>query len=296
MHSSIEVIGHRGARGLYPELSLAGFKTALDLDVDGLEIDIGITADQCVIAYHDYRLNPDITRDKYGRWLKTPRVAIRDVTLNDLREYDIGRINPASAYSQQFPNQLPVDGSHIPTLEEIVDLVRGHKNEAALYLEVKRNPTSQNQPMSANECAERIISELRRLNISDGSVIHSFDWHLLNQVRAIDSDQKIWHLTSQLDSFNTVAGGGSENWTGGFQIGDYGNSIPRMIKAAGGSVWNSDYQSLDAQSIAQAHDLNLKVYAWTVNDAENFESLYESGIDGIITDYPDRLVQYLAER
>ena len=92
--------GHRGARGLAPENTLAGFKVALDLGVTTLETDLAITRADEVMLSHDPALNPDITRGPDGQWLAAPAPAIRTLTADELRRYDIGRINPASKYAQ----------------------------------------------------------------------------------------------------------------------------------------------------------------------------------------------------
>ena len=83
------------------------------------------------------------------------------------------------------------------------------------------------------------------------------------------------------------------NWTDGMLLSDYGGSVPNMVKAAGGTDWHADYESLSADPIAEAHSLGIRVCAWTVNQHSDYERLVNAGIDGIITDYPDRLIEFL---
>ena len=96
---AFDLQGHRGARGLAPENTLPAFAAALSLGVSTLELDTSITKDGVVVVSHDARLNPDITRGPDGRWLNPPTRAVRELTLDDLGHYDVGRIKPGSEYS-----------------------------------------------------------------------------------------------------------------------------------------------------------------------------------------------------
>ncbi len=292
---SVKIIGHRGARGLLPELSLAGFRKALEIGVDGMEIDVGITADGHVVAYHDYTLNPDITRMASGKWLDSDGAPLGNFTLTQLSQFDIGRINPDSDYQHQFPNQCPVDGSSIPTLEQVVELVKQAATDVMYCIEAKRNPVDPNLTTDLTQFVDTIVAEIHRLDIAAQTVIHSFDWSVIRQVKSVDSNLKVWHLTSQLTMFNTLAHEKYGAWTDGFELKHFDGSIPKMVIAAGGDAWSSDCQSLNSDVIAQAHDLGLEVYCWTVNEISDIERMCQCGVDGIITDYPDRVVQYLNE-
>ena len=91
-----DVQGHRGARGLAPENTLTALRTALDLGVTTLELDVGLTRDGHVVIAHDPRLNADITRDAAGQWLAAAGPALHTLTLAELQRYDDGRIRPGT--------------------------------------------------------------------------------------------------------------------------------------------------------------------------------------------------------
>lgn len=101
---AFDLQGHRGARGLAPENTLPAFATALSVGVSTLELDTSITKDGVVVVSHDARLNPDITRGTDGRWLNPLTRAVREITLDDLGHYDVGRIKPGSEYSYRYPD------------------------------------------------------------------------------------------------------------------------------------------------------------------------------------------------
>ena len=104
------LIGHRGARGLFPENTMDGFRRALALGVDGIEIDVAITADGVPVVSHDPALNPDITRLN-GEWLPARGPLIRDLRADELAAYDVGRIRPGSRYAALYLDQEPSDGA-----------------------------------------------------------------------------------------------------------------------------------------------------------------------------------------
>src|SRR5512139_498146 len=121
---AFDLQGHRGARGLAPENTLPAFERALELGVTTLELDIAITRDGVLVISHDPVLNPDHTRDAAGRFLERPGPAIHALTWSELQSYDVGRLNPGTDYARQFPDQQPVDGTRIPRLADLFDLVK----------------------------------------------------------------------------------------------------------------------------------------------------------------------------
>ena len=82
---------------------------------------------------------------------------------------------------------------------------------------------------------------------------------------------------------------GASPWTAGLDIDDFGGSVPRLVAAAGCSVWSPNFRNVTAASLAEAKALGLKVIPWTVNERADMARLIELGVSGIITDYPDRL-------
>lgn len=306
MNQDISIIGHRGATGLFPEQSLAGFSKALELGVDGLEMDVAVTADREVVAYHDEQLNPDITRDSEGTWINAKTSKVSELTLEQLKRYDIGRVKPGSDYAKRLPDQTPVDGSRIPTLEEIVNLDRKFNQNPAYFIEIKNHAVAPFSNIPNEEFVETIVSEIDRLGISRAARIHSFNWKLVHEFRRCAPYLQFAYLTSQTETFNTVTGrinskqysesmnpNPAGDWTDGMLLSDYAGSVPKMVKAAGGTDWHANFESLSKDRIDEAHSLGLRVYAWTVNEFGDYERLINAGIDGIITDYPDRLIDFL---
>src|SRR6058998_2578344 len=120
--AAFDLQGHRGARGLAPENTLAAFSRALGLGVTTLELDTGVTRDGAVVVSHDERLNPDFTRDAAGRWIDAPGPALFALSLVEVRRYDVGRLRPGTPYAARLPEQEPADGQRVPTLDEVFAL------------------------------------------------------------------------------------------------------------------------------------------------------------------------------
>src|SRR5688572_11227528 len=150
--TGFDLQGHRGARGLLPENTLPSFQRALDIGVDTIECDMAITKDGVVVIYHDLWLNPDITRGPDGQWLASRGPAIKDLTFAELQRYDVGRIKPGTAYAKTFSEQQPVDGTRIPRLSDLFDLVKRSGNEKVGFdCETKVSPNERGATLPPEE-------------------------------------------------------------------------------------------------------------------------------------------------
>lgn len=276
---------------------MAAFRTALAIGVTTLETDLAMTRDGVLVLAHDPRLNPALVRDANGRWLTAEGPAIRDLTLDELRRYDVGRLNPDHRYARQWPHQQPADGERIPTLEQLIDLVEASGAPVRLNLETKLVPDDAATPAPA-PFARAVVEALRRSGMAERATIQSFDWRTLVEVKRIAPDIATVCLTIESENFDTVRAdaSGASPWHAGLKRADHGDSLPRLVKAAGCGTWSMFWRNLTPALVAEAHALGLKVLPWTVNDPAAMARLIDLGVDGIITDYPDRLRTVMAER
>jgi len=295
---AFDLEGHRGARGLAPENTLPAFAAALTLGVSTLELDASITRDGVVVVSHDARLNPDITRGADGRWLNPPTRAVRELTLDELRHYDVGRIKPGSDYSYRYPDQKRMDKVAMPTLAQVFQLARSAGNaDVRFNIEIKTSPEKPGDALAPEAFAKALLAEIEREGMGARVTIQSFDWRALRAVQELAPKMQTSYLSAQqrfLDNIGAGKAGGSA-WTAGFQFADHG-SIPKMVKAAGGAVWSPYYPELSADLVKEAHALGLKVLPWTVNKTEDMARLIDWGVDGLITDRPDFLRELMAEK
>jgi len=260
---AIDVQGHRGARGLLPENTLPAFQRALELGVDTLELDCGVTRDGIVVVHHDRRLNPDVTRLD-GRWIAAPGPTIRSLTFAELQRYDVGRLRPGSEYARRFPQQQPLDGTRIPRLSAVLQL------KSRFNIETKISPDHTEETVGPEEFASLMTAEIRKAGAK--ATIQSFDFRTLKAVEREAPEIPTVYLTE----------------------GRYAD--PRIAHAAGARTWSPNFNAVDGRVLKQARDLGLRVVVWTVNEPADIARMLDLGLDGIISDYPDRVLAELKRR
>jgi glycerophosphoryl diester phosphodiesterase len=289
--------GHRGARGLAPENTLPAFARALALGVTTLELDVAMTSDGVLVIHHDQTLNPDMTRDASGRYLEQRGSAVHSLTWAQLQAYDVGRAKAGSEYARQFPEQQPADGTRIPRLSDLFELVKRSGDDKVRFdIETKLSPDKPAGAPQPEPFARALVQEIRAAGMAARSQIQSFDWRSLQVVQRIAPEIATVYLTVQrrFDNIGADRAEGSR-WTAGFQFREHG-SVPKMIKAAGGAHWSAYFGDLDAQKVKEAQALGIKVLAWTLNDPADMARLIGYGVDGLITDRPDLARQILEQR
>jgi glycerophosphoryl diester phosphodiesterase len=296
---AFDLQGHRGARGLAPENTLEAFATALEIGVSTLELDLAMTRDGVLVVSHDSLLNPDHTRGPDGNFLLAQGPAIRSLTLDEVKRYDVGRLKPGTAYAATFPQQRGIDGARIPTLAEVFDLVqRKGADHVRFNIETKLTPTSGADAPDPETFAAAFAAAVREAGLTARATIQSFDWRTLVVMRRIAPEIERVCLTMDGGTGDTLQRGrpGPSPWTAGFDIDDVGGSTPRLVSAAGCTVWSPVFREVTPGAMAEAKSLGLKVIPWTVNERADMARLIALGVDGLITDYPDRLRALMAER
>ena len=288
---AFDLQGHRGARGLAPENTLAAFRLAAGLGVTTLETDLAITRDDVVVLSHEPRLNPDLTRGPDGQWIAAPGPTIRSLTLAELKRYDIGRLNPAGKYATQFAQQAPADGERYPTLAE---LYAAAPRDVRFNIETKIDPTRPGETVDPARFTGLVVDAVRKAGMERRTTIQSFDWRTLVEARRIAPEIATVCLTIETPNTNTV-GPRPSPWLAGLDVSP-GGSIQQLAKAAGCTAWSPFWRNVDAGNVKEAQALGLKVVPWTVNDPAEMARLIDLGVDGLITDYPDRALPVLAAK
>jgi len=296
---AFDLEGHRGARGLAPENTIDAFALALTIGVTTLELDLAVTSDNVLVVSHDRSLNPDHTRGPDGKFLDAQGPAIRSVTLSDLKQYDVGRLKPGTRYAAMFPDQTPVDGARIPTLAEVFDLARRSRADHVRFnIETKLTPTSGDETPGPQEFAAAVAAEVLKAGMTDRVTVQSFDWRTLVALQRIAPAIERVCLTVETPGDDTIERGkpGPSPWTAGLDVDDFGGSTPKLAAAAGCQIWSPYFRDVSEGSLADAKTAGIKVIPWTVNDPTEMQRLIALGVDGLITDYPDRLRQVMSAR
>jgi len=296
----LNVIGHRGAAGLLPENTLAGFKKAMELGVDTIELDIHITADRQAVVCHDAGLNPAMTRDKNGKWVKE-RHLIKELSLSEVQAYDVGKLDRGSKYAQKYPDQKPAEGERIPTLGEVIRLVKRTGDKTHLFIELKFSPLKPEETGSREEIANIVAAIIRDENIGGRVTVISFDWKILMDFQKMMPEVPTGYVTITKKDFDTIQMNmpGASAWMGGLDIDDF-DSIPAAVKSAGGRYWNTNYfhavghgKNVTAGIVSTAHAADTSVLVWTPDTKADMQKLIQAGVDGITTNRPDILLSLL---
>src|SRR5438876_7545934 len=182
---AFDLEGHRGARGLAPENTLAAFRRAIEIGVTTIETDMAVTRDDVIVISHDPFLNPDVVRGPDGHWLASKGPPIRTLALAELKRYELGRINPVSPYARQFPEQQAVDAERFPRLSELFDLGKARGKPVRFNIETKITPESGADTPDPATFAKLVVAAVKAANMTDRVTVQSFDWRTLVEVKGI---------------------------------------------------------------------------------------------------------------
>ncbi|WP_165983874.1 glycerophosphodiester phosphodiesterase [Streptomyces sp. YIM 98790] len=301
---------HRGGLGLVVESTLASFAHALETGVSTLELDVQITGDGEAVVTHDRRISGAKCRDTGPAFDGDPQYPyvgkyVVDLTLAQVRTLDCG-----SQTLPQYPGQRPSPGARMPLLSEVFDLVKDARAYGVtLNVETKVEAAAPHETAPREQFVQVVAEEVRRAGMLRRVTIQSFDWGALMRMREVEPRLPIVALTNG-QPFLQAGLPGASPWLGGIDIDDFGGSLVAAVSSfgadavspvhgdpQGGAVGDPDYRPyVTAELVRQAHEAGLKVIPWTVNDPATMHKLIDDGVDGIITDYPDRLRQVMAER
>lgn len=292
---TIRVVGHRGARGILPENSMVGFDFALSIGVDLLEFDVLLSGDDIPVITHNHEFHGSAVRGADGAFLNGENLRVASLTMADIERFDVGRLNVETEYGRRFPDQAQMDGVRVPRLSELLQLVSqpGYAS-ACLMLELKSDPDLAQDSAERARIVSIVCDEVRRAEMTDRTLLHSFDWALLAECRRQAPDMPLSFLTQLQENEHDVGEDSSILVTPDFSNPD--TSVPDEVSRAGGSLWCPHFTELDASSLARARELGLTIAVWTVNELDDIESMIDLRVDAIVTDYPGRVQQRLSER
>jgi len=287
---------HRGGRALRPENTLQSFANGLSIGVDTLELDMGVTRDGVVVISHERGLNPDLARGPDGKYIDKG-IPYVQLTLAQVKSYDVGQIRPGSAYAKRFPDQVSVPGTRIPTLAEVIELVkRSGDTHVRLNIETKIDPTHPEESPDPEHFVAAVLKVLRKEKFTSRVMVESFDFRTLQLLQKQAPEIPTVYLTQVQQPEENLYLDKPSPWTAGFDPVKYGGSVPRAVKAAGGRIWSPLSDDVDAAQVRTAHELGLPVIVWTVNDPAEMARLIDLGVDGIISDRPDLLRKVAASK
>lgn len=261
---SFDLQGHRGARGLLPENTLLAFQKAIDIGVNTLELDVVISKDSLVVVSHEAYMNPKICLDATGNKISNKKAFnLYEMNYKEIKAFDCG-----SLPHPDFPNQKQ-EKSYKPLLTEVIKLVETNSTAGKfvnLNIELKSSRQTDGvyhpEPnVFVNLVIETILKESFPL---EKVSLQSFDVHILRYIIDNYPDIAVAYLVED---------------------GQLENNLETLGRIP--HIYSPNYKSLDSLQIQKAHDKEIKIIPWTVNDKNDMQELLSIGVDGIITDYPN---------
>ena len=284
----IKIYGHRGARGDLPENTLESFKYLFENNISAFETDILISKDLVPVITHDFRLDISMTKDTKGEWINNENIKIYDLTYEEILNYDVGSINKLSKYGRRFLNQKSLPDQKIPKLSEIFDLINSTNiKDLVLNLEVKSTPIEDGLTPPPDEMVKIIMNDIEKSNLTENIIVSSFDWRILKEFKIQAPELVRGYLSYQQNAGVKISNTIYKNspWMD-LTLSFNEFELPNLIKEIGGKVWCPFYKDITKKNVEMAHDKDLYVNVWTVNEEHSFMKMIDYGVDGIITDYP----------
>ena len=266
--------GHRGCRGLMPENSIAAFKKALELEVNTMEMDLAVSKDSLLIVSHEPWFSAIICTDSLGNTITEEEE--KEFNIHQHTYAQIGKYDCGSKGHSNFPEQNSVAQTK-PLLDSAITFIETYIKENSLPLvdyniEIKSNEAGDGiyHPSPEVFC-DLVYNFLEEKNLPPKRItIQSFDLRVLKYWNENYSKYKNAFLVANRKTFE-------ENLKElGFK--------PAIVSPA--------YQMLNEAAVKNIHEQNMQVIPWTVNDPAEMQKLLDWGVDGIITDYPDRALAF----
>ena len=259
-----------------------------DNDINAYETDILITKDLIPVITHDFRLDPSFTKDKEGSWIKDENIKIFDLTYDEILKFDVGSLNKLTRYGRRFINQRSLENQKIPKLSELLEL--SSKNlfqDLLINLEIKSTPDEKNLTPDPQDLVQIVLKDINNSNLKDKIIISSFDWRILREVKKQSPEIPRAYLTFQQEKGMKIKKTiySKSPWIDHIPL-TIVYDLPKIVKELGGSAWHPYYKDINKKAVKDAHENNLPVNVWTVNDEYDMLKMIEYGVDGIMTDYP----------
>jgi glycerophosphoryl diester phosphodiesterase len=300
---------HRGGLGLTVESTLASFAKGLEVGVSTLELDLQITKDGREVITHDRKISGQKCQDTAPVTAGDPSFPyvgkyIKDLTFDQVRSLDCGSLT-----QPQFPAQQASPGAKMPTLAEVFELTRQYRaSQVKFNIETKVEAGAPEQTAPREQFVDVALREINAANMAERVSIQSFDWGSLRRVKERQPGLRTVALTNK--DFLQAGMPGASPWLGGIDSDDFGGDLVDATAFLGfdaispvhgtpqnGTVTDPGYAPyVNADMVKRAHAKGMQVIPWTVNDKPTMGALMDTGVDGMITDYPDRLRAVLAER
>ncbi len=267
----IDVQAHRGGAGLMPENTISAMKNALDMDVNTLEFDLHVSRDGQVVVSHDSYFHPRYSTRPDGSLVQEgdPKEYLYTMPYDSIAKYDVGM-----RHVDRWPTQVKVPEVK-PLASNLIDFAEAYAHQPVNYnIEIKSKPDESLEGVCwpdyrtfCDVCIPLLLSK----NLGDRLTVQSFDVRALNYMHERWPELILSYLTEDYD----------------------GGDIEELLKNLSFKpVWWSPHHSvITPENVAWCHENGIKVVPWTVDEPDDIRRMADCGVDAIISNYPDRLIE-----
>jgi len=271
-HSSIDIQGHRGCRGLYPENSLPAFQHAIDLGVNTLELDLVISKDKKVVLSHEPFMNHEVALDISGNEISETdekSYNLYTMTYESIKMYDCG-----SKLHPRFPEQKKIK-VYKPLLQEVIDLAEDQTQNTILYnIEIKSLPIwDEIFTPKVEEFVALVLSVIKEKGIANRVTLQSFDVRALEEIKRVAPELKTSLLVDDFESLDKL-----------------------KLLSFKPQIISPYFKLIDYETVKNLQAEGFKVIPWTLNDEKDIKTMIDYKVDGIISDYPNVVIKLLNVR
>ncbi len=260
----VQFFGHRGSRGLYPENTIEGFRKAIALGADGIELDVVVNKDRQLVISHEGYMSKTICFDSLGKSINNEKEHnLYKMTQAQIEKYDCGTL-----VHPKFPEQIKIKEKK-PLLQTLFDQVDFSKTIILFEIKSEKGDEGIFQP-SIQEYVDIILSEVENFKCKENIIFMCFDARILNEINRRTQEFKMVYLTYL--PFR---------------------SVKKFLKDLDFKPYalGMFFPTIKKKKVKKAKQNGIRIFAWTVNDPVKSVKLIEIGVTGIITDYPDRVAK-----
>ncbi len=263
--------GHRGYRGLYPENSTIGFLKSLDVGVNTIELDVVISKDKHVVVSHEPWISKNICIDQNGNRIINDKenFNIYSMEYNEIKKFDCGIIG-----NEKFPDQKKISVFK-PTLNYVIKIIENYIKEKGYKpvnynIEIKSsNETDLIFHPDVKEFSELVVNNIKNNKILERTTIQSFDFRVLKYINKNYPEIGLSVLVS-------------ENYDPQKNLDDL-SFLP--------DIYSPNYKFINKEDLEYLKKKKIKIIPWTVNSYSDIAKILNLGVDGIISDYPERVLE-----
>ncbi len=271
-NNNIDIQGHRGCRGLMPENTIPAFEHAIELGVHTLELDVVVNKDQQIVVSHEPFFSHEISQLDNGRSIS--KAEELKYNLYQMTKTEMDTIDVGLKAHERFPDQRKIATAK-PLLSEVIDMAESKNSDIRYNIEIKRRPEWDNQyHPDFKVFANLLLQLLHEYDLSDRATIQCFDVETLQYLYQLDIAYDLVYLVENTDGFEK-------------------NMSVLGFKPA---VYSPYFKLVDRKLVDDCRKENIQLIPWTVNEKKDIHQMIEFGVDGIISDYPDRVISIINPR